>query len=327
MHISPWHHKMMLVNKVSRKVPSSSFIYIHKLLPMVLERNVRLENSMEYMLFFLHLTGAVKDLQGESFTDASQGPWHFSARHYSSDGCNLRASACVSCPPFVEIAPVFLCFSLQLLHWKQRNVCGQDHRGQAAEGIRHPSEAWFWRYVEIRGCSWGNLRVGLFARCYLHVIPLEFVERGGLWQNTGKSFEVTTTMSLLCISSYIEDGCSSGSRAYMQESNQTHWFPFLFFFSNQAERVCWILILFLIRAACHCLCVTCWAFDLKIGENPSAWSTLTSFTSTLHHRVFWGMLKKTNWMMLLKPSWYPPGACGFDSMSLQMKSGTTVYNT
>lgn len=232
----------------------------------------------------------MKDLQGESFTNTSQGPWHFSARHYSSGGCNLQASGCVSCPPLVEIAPVFLCSSLQLLHWKQRNVCGQDHRGQAAEGIWHPSEAWFWRYVEIRGYNWGYLQVGLFARCYLQVIPLEFVERGGLWQNTGKSFEVTTTMSLLCISSYIEDGCSSGSRACMQESNQTQWFPF--FFSSQAERVRWILILFLIRAAWR-LCVTFWAFDLKIGENPSVLSTLTSFTSALHYHAFWWMLKRT----------------------------------
>lgn len=43
---------MMLVNKVSRKDPVSSFVYIHNLFPMVLERNVGLENSVEYMLFF-----------------------------------------------------------------------------------------------------------------------------------------------------------------------------------------------------------------------------------------------------------------------------------
>lgn len=60
-----------------------------------------------------------------------------------------------------------------------------------------------------------------------------------------------------------------------------------FFFSNQAEWVRWILIIFLIRAAWHCLCVTFCAFDLKIGENPSVLSILTSFTSALHHHAFW----------------------------------------
>lgn len=48
--------------------------------------------------------------------------------------------------------------------------------------------------------------------------------RAGLWQNIGNSFEVTATMSLLCISSHIEDGCSSRSRAHTEESNQTPCF-------------------------------------------------------------------------------------------------------
>lgn len=83
-----------------------------------------------------------------------------------------------------------------------------------------------WRFVAIVG---GDLQVRLLVRCYLQVIPLEFVERGSLWQNAGKSFEVTTTMSLLCISSYIEDGCSSevghASRKAIKHG------VFLFFFS------------------------------------------------------------------------------------------------
>lgn len=52
---------------------------------------------------------------------------------------------------------------------------------------------------------------------------------------------------------------------------------FSLFFSNQGERVHWILILFLIRAAWHCLCDTFWAFDLEIRENPPVLSTLTPF--------------------------------------------------
>lgn len=87
--------------------------------------------------------------------------------HYVADGCDLPASGCISRPPLFKIAPVFLRSSLQLLHWKQRNVCGQDHRGQAAEGIWHPSETWFWRYVELWGYCWRFLQVGLLVQCYL----------------------------------------------------------------------------------------------------------------------------------------------------------------
>lgn len=47
----------------------------------------------------------------------------------------------------VVVRPLTLVVSApQLLHWKLRNVCGQDYRGQVAEGIWHPTKAWFWRY-------------------------------------------------------------------------------------------------------------------------------------------------------------------------------------
>lgn len=42
-----------------------------------------------------------------------------------------------------------------------------------------------------------------------------------LWQNKRNSFEVTATMSLLCIYSHIEDGCFSRSRAHTEKSSQT----------------------------------------------------------------------------------------------------------
>lgn len=84
------------------------------------------------------------------------------------------------------------------------------------------------------GGTWGCVAIveGIYKLdCLRGVIPLEIVERGGR-----RAFEAMTSMSLLCISSYIEDGCSVGSRACMHESNQTQCFPF-FLFSNQAERV------------------------------------------------------------------------------------------
>lgn len=201
-------------------------------------------NNIELIFFFLHLRGAVPICEVNHSLRHLRGPdisLSSTACHYISDGCNLQASGCISCPPLVKIASVFLRPSLQLLHWKQRNVCGQDDRGQAAEGIWHPSETWFWRYVEMRGYRGGCLHAGPFARCYLQVIHLKFVRKGGLRQNTGNGCEDTTTMSLLCISSYIEDGCSSGSRTHTQESNQ--FFSF-FFFLKQGQWVHWILIFF-----------------------------------------------------------------------------------
>ena len=71
------------------------------------------------------------------------------------------------CVVVVLLPPLTLLVSApQLLHWKLRNVCGQDYRGQVAEGIWHPTKAWFWRYglwlrlVFLRGgagSSWALL--------------------------------------------------------------------------------------------------------------------------------------------------------------------------
>ncbi len=57
--------------------------------------------------------------------------------------------------------------------------------------------------------------------------------RVGLWQNTGNSFEVTATMSLLCIYSHIEDGCSWRSGARTEKSSQT----LCFFKTRDSERI------------------------------------------------------------------------------------------
>lgn len=104
--------------------------------------------------------------------------------------------------------------------------------------------------------------------------PTGICWRFSLWQNTG---EMTTTMSLLCISSYTEDGCSSRSRARTTESNQMLLFFFVclfcFAFLQMGRMNAWILILLLIRDIAHC--VTFWAFDSELGENPSALLTLS----------------------------------------------------
>lgn len=65
-------------------------------------------------------------------------------------------------PPWLKMALSTCGFHLQLLHWKQRNVCGQDYRGQVAEGIWHPFKAWFWRYVWRLHIFWGVSR----PRCW-----------------------------------------------------------------------------------------------------------------------------------------------------------------
>lgn len=86
-----------------------------------------------------------------------------------------------------------------------------------------PDFGGMWTYVAIvEGiCEFATVCAVLFTSHSTGIC-----EKKCLWQNTGKSFEATTTTSLLCISSYIEDGCSSGSRARMQESNQKQCFPF-----------------------------------------------------------------------------------------------------
>lgn len=54
----------------------------------------------------------------------------------------------------------------------------------------------------------------------------EICQRVGLWHiyiyiYIGNGFQVTATMSLLCIYSHIEDGCSYRSREHMVKSSQT----------------------------------------------------------------------------------------------------------
>lgn len=123
-------------------------------------------------------------------------------------------------------------FRPQLLHWKHRNVCGQDYRGQVAEGIWHPFKAWFWRYVlglHLFCFGFFYLRSQLSRVCTSQgAYTLIFTSHSSgicrrvvLWQNKRNSFEVTATMSLLCIYSHIEDGCFSRSRAHTEKSSQT----------------------------------------------------------------------------------------------------------
>lgn len=151
----------------------------------------------------------------------------------------FRASGCVSCPPLVELAPVFLrfppCSSSTGNSGMSVAKTTVDKLLKGYDIRLRPDFGGRWRYVAVVE---GIYKSDCLRGVYLRVIPLEFVERGSLWQNTGKSFEVTTTMSLLCISSYIEDGCSWGSRAYMQESNQTQCFPFFFFFFQIRQSEC-----------------------------------------------------------------------------------------
>lgn len=73
-------------------------------------------------------------------------------------------------------------------------------------------------------CCPGYSHVKVCTQWYFRVVPLEAVGRGGLWQNTCNSFEVTATMLLLCIYSHIEDGCSLRSRAHTETSSRTAWF-------------------------------------------------------------------------------------------------------
>lgn len=91
-------------------------------------------------------------------------------------------------PPWLKMALSTCGFHLQLLHRKQRNVCGQDYRGQVAEGIWHPFKARFWRYVWRLHIFWGLSRpplLGVFrnARCERSSIPKSF-----LWNMWGRWF-------------------------------------------------------------------------------------------------------------------------------------------
>lgn len=77
-------------------------------------------------------------------------------------------------------------------------------------------------------CFWVSASVveGIYkSRCAHSDIYESFLwnllEESACGKNIGNSFEVTAAMSLLCICSHIEDGCSSTSRAHMEESNQT----------------------------------------------------------------------------------------------------------
>lgn len=119
----------------------------------------------------------------------------------------------------------------QLLHWKLRNVCGQDYRGQVAEGIWHPFKAWFWRYVSGLYLFFGvscSVVEGIYMSVFVYTLIFTTHSSGirrrvGLWQNTGNSFEVTATMSLLCIYSHIEDGCSWRNRAHTPRRAVKHF--------------------------------------------------------------------------------------------------------
>ena len=73
-------------------------------------------------------------------------------------------------------------------------------------------------------CCRGYLHVEVCARRYLRVIPLKICRKS--WpvaKYRGDGFDVTATMSLLCIYSHIEDGCSSRSRAHTQRRAVKHY--------------------------------------------------------------------------------------------------------
>ena len=161
----------------------------------------------------------------------------------------------------------------QLLHWKHRNVSGQGHRGQIAEGIWHPFEAWFWRYVlwaHLLFCGgWGGARAllsrvftsqGLFTTIqYLWVTPPGICRRVFPWKNIGSRFEVIATGSSPCVFSHVGEGCSSriGRRRAVRHSNWRLW---LYWFSEKGMDFCpinfyWKLCIFYNRSLEY------WYFD------------------------------------------------------------------
>lgn len=74
--------------------------------------------------------------------------------------------------------------------------------------------------ILFRGSS--SVFGGVYKQRFVHVAIYESLPRTlSNWQNPGSSFEVTATMSLLCIYSHIKDGCSSRSRTHTEMSNQT----------------------------------------------------------------------------------------------------------